>query len=155
MDLFCFTDFTFCGIILIMASAIIYKEVYSMENFTLRLKLAQLNRPLQQVLQTFVEPTTIKSVMMTAEVQPIDKSDKKNILVQISLLPDIRVNIHVTVDSIREMSLIATKYNMAIAQGCAVSFGLGNDCSLVITLIPPNEKTYKKLQEFFDLFCQL
>ena len=126
-----------------------------MENFNIRLKLAQLNMPLQKVLLMFSEPTGIKSVMMTAEVTPVPNSDKKNILVQISLLPDVRVNIHVLVDSVREMSLIATEYNMAIAQGCAVAFGLGNDCSLEITLVPPSEKTYKKLQEFFDGFCQL
>ena len=126
-----------------------------MENFNIRLKLAQLNMPLQKVLLMFSEPTGIKSVMMTAEVTPVPNSDKKNILVQISLLPDVRVNIHVLVDSVREMSLIATKYNMAIAQGCAVASGLGNDCSLEITLVPPSEKTYKKLQEFFDGFCQL
>ena len=126
-----------------------------MENFNIRLKLAQLNMPLQKVLLMFSEPTGIKSVMMTAEVTPVPNSDKKNILVQISLLPDVRVNIHVLVDSVREMSLIATKYNMAIAQGCAVAFGLVNDCSLEITLVHPSEKTYKKLQEFFDGFCQL
>ena len=126
-----------------------------MENFIIRLKLAQLNIPLQKILLTFSEPTAIKSVMMTAEVTPVPKSDKKKILVQISFLPDVRVNVHALVDSVREMSLNATKYNMAVAQGCAVSFSLGNDCSLEITLVPPNEKTYRKLQEFFDSFCQL
>ena len=126
-----------------------------MLNFSIRLKLAQLNMPLQKILPIFSEPTAIRSVMMTAEVQPVPQSGKKNVLIQISLLPDIRVNIHVLVDSVRETSIIATKYNMAMAHGCSVAFYLGNDCSLEICLVPPNEEVYLKLEDFFESFCQL
>lgn len=126
-----------------------------MRNFNFRLKLDKLNVALQKVLLTFSEPTVISSAMMTADVQAVPKSNQKNILVQISFLPNVKINIHVLTNSVQELSFLVTKYNMAMAHGCAVSFGLGNDCSLEITLVPPSEEVYQKLQEFFESFCQL
>ena len=124
-----------------------------MQNFHIRLDLAMLTMPLQKVLLSFSEPVVIDSAMMTAEVQPMAQSNKKNILVQITFLPDIKVNLHVLVDTVQEMSLAATRYNMAMAHGCAVAFSLNNDCSLEISLVPPNENVYQKLCNFYEAFC--
>ena len=123
-----------------------------MKEFTFEFHLQDFSKRSNNLINILNNMTEFGSPLVTIlKAQPISDSQKIQGKIRITVKDDLRVSFDISAPSPTELSLLASKFNMASAHCSNVKFTLINDSALRTTLTPRNKACEEAIENFISM----